>query len=327
MRKAFKAPLTLSLILFLCLAPAIEGDAKTLKVALLLEHDGDSPFNALLKAGLERAGRELGALCSTIIAPRGGEQVEIFRRVASESDLVIVATDNLHEILRDNAGAFRSTKFGSIDAGIRARNIMSVTFADEQAAFLAGVASALAAPKAPLAWLSGEDVPALRSLYNGYVEGAKLADPDRQVAQAVSGSFVDPRAAAEKAESLRERSPAVVVLASGLGNAAARRVLGEILTVAMDGKIEAPNTLGSIVKALDRAVFEIVDSAASGAFAAKEIRVYDLANGGVDFILSKDASKKFVDAARRVRELKEEFAKGALRLPSLRQRTLCDCLD
>ena len=92
MRKAFKAPLTLSLILFLCLAPAIEGDAKTLKVALLLEHDGDSPFNALLKAGLERAGRELGALCSTIIAPRGGEQVEIFRRVASESDLVIVAT-------------------------------------------------------------------------------------------------------------------------------------------------------------------------------------------------------------------------------------------
>lgn len=327
MRKAFKARLTVALLLFFCLAPTLAESAGSLNVALLLEHEGDSPFNALLKAGLERAGRELGANCSTVIAPAGSDQAGIFRRAASEFDLVIVATDGLHELLRDNAGAFGSTKFGSIDAGIRARNIMSVTFADEQAAFLAGVASALAAPKATLAWLSGEDVPALRSLCNGYVEGVKLAEPNRPVARAVSGSFVDPRAAEEKAKSLRAHSPAVVVLASGLGNAAARGVFGEILTVAMDEKSEAPNTLGSIVKALDRAVYEIVASAVGGDFAAKEIRVYDLANGGVDFILSKDSSKKFIDAARRVRELKEEFAKGALRLPSLRQRTLCDCLD
>ncbi|MDE5831909.1 MAG: BMP family ABC transporter substrate-binding protein [Desulfovibrio sp.] len=311
-------------LLAIWLWPDLARGAEALKVVLILEHDGDSSFNKLLIAGLERAKREPDVEGRVIVA--GKDPVDAFRRAAGEADLVIVATDAMHEILRDNAGAFRSVKFGAIDAGIRARNIMSVTFADEQAAYLAGAIAAMSSD-GPLAWLSGADVPSLRSLYNGFVEGAKLADPDRVVVQAVSGSFTDGMLAADKARALASRHPGVAVLASGLGNAAAEKELGRTPVIALDAADDSPRVFGSIVKALDRAVYEIVSSAASGRFAAKEIRTYDLANGGVDFILSKASAKKYPDAARRLAELKGEFAKGSIPLRSARQRTLCDCLD
>ncbi len=95
---------------------------------------------------------------------------EAFRRAAQENDLVIVATDNMHEILRNNAANFRRKKFGVIDAGIRAPNVSCVTFADEQAACLAGAAAAMLAKArgaGAIGWLSGMDTPAMRSLFFG----------------------------------------------------------------------------------------------------------------------------------------------------------------
>lgn len=316
----------LFLALLLALAFVAPARGESLKVILLLEHEGASPFNNLMRAGLEKARAEFGAIAETLVAPRGERQAEIFREAARRADLVIVATDGLHEILRDNAGNFRRVMFGCVDAGVRARNIMSVTFADEQAAYIAGAVAAMLAGNKPLAWLSGEDTPALRSLYNGFVEGARLTREDIRVAQAVSGSFTDPQAAVAKARALLERDPAVVALASGLGNEAAAGELGERPIVAFDAPDPDPRVLGSVVKALDRAVYEITASAASGNFAAKEIRVYDLANGGVDFVLGA-AARKTPDVARRATELRRELIRGAIRPPSLRQRTLCDCLD
>lgn len=122
-----------------------------------------------------------------LVAPPESDQQETFRQAARESDLVLVASDRLHEILRNNAANFRKTMFGCIDAGIRAPNIMSVTFADEQAAYLAGAAAAMLTGRTGLpginrdktvGWLSGEDTPALRSLFSGFSGGAQLIDPE-----------------------------------------------------------------------------------------------------------------------------------------------------
>lgn len=69
-----------------------------------------------------------------------------------------------------------------------------------------------------LGWVSGEDVPALRSLFNGFKEGARLVDPEVRVIQAVSGSFADAAAGGKAAQSLLDQGADVLVLAAGLGN-------------------------------------------------------------------------------------------------------------
>lgn len=320
----------LALAFALC---ACAAQAEPLQVALLLESDSDSAFARLLRKGLAEA-ESPEVKTEIIIAPEGPGQREIFRQAAASHDLVLLASDSLHEELRDNAASFRRVMFGSIDAGIRAPNIMSVTFADEQASFLAGAAAAIYASengaKPPvIGWLSGRDVPALRSLFSGYSEGALLARPGARIIQAVVGSFDDPAQAAKKTEWLIASGAKVVALAAGAGNATAYDVAkaAGVPVIELDAPSGKP-ALGAITKAVDKAVKEIIASAASGKFRRKEIVVYDLANRGADFIIPKGSpASANEEISRRVKELRGEIANGAIRLHSLRQRTLCDCLD
>lgn len=315
-------------IFFFCLTlSATPAFTEPLRVALLLEHEQRSMWTDLLRKGLAITSLP-DIQADVIVASPGPGQRQIFRDAAASHDVVLVASDNLHEALRDNAANFRRVMFGSIDAGIRAPNIMSVTFADEQAAFLAGAAAAMVAggKEAPIiGWLSGADTPALRSLFNGYSEGALLAQPGCRIIQAVVGSFTDPVLAAKKAAWLLDSGASVIALAAGAGNPAAlaearKRGAKVIELDAFSGE----SVLGAIAKAADRAVAEILVSAASGKFRGKEIITYDLANGGVNFETLGSLSPNIL---RRLGELRREIDKGAIRLHSLRQRTLCDCLD
>ena len=143
------------LIFYIAICLANTAYAAPLRVALLLEHGDDSAWTGLLRKGLEQAAKKFDIDAEVLIFPPDESQRDNFRKAAETHDLVLVASDNLHEALRDNAANYRRVKFGSIDAGIRAPNIMSVTFADEQAAFLAGAASAMLASEKPvLGWLT-----------------------------------------------------------------------------------------------------------------------------------------------------------------------------
>lgn len=314
-------------ILLCGLFMAAPAYGQTSRVALLLEHGEPSAWTELLRKGLAKAGSDFGLEANVIIAPPGPGQKEIFLDAARSNDVVLVASDALHELLRDNAANFRRVKFGSIDAGIRAPNIMSVTFADEQAAFLAGAAAAMLAGTSPVVgWLSGKDTPAMRSLFNGFSEGAALAAADARIVQAVAGSFTDPSAAAAKTEWLLKNGARVIVLAAGAGNAAARQIAAKagVPVILLDNSEDS----AVISKRADQAVQEIISSAA-GDFRGKEIITYDLKNGGVAFTGLEHLSSGpgTANIARRIAELKREIADGNIRIRSLRQRTLCDCLD
>lgn len=326
----------------LCLLPsaAIAADGK--KCALLLEHKEAAPYTDLLRKGFSKAGSDFGLETSVIIADEDSDQEEAFRKAAAENDLIIVATDNMHEILRDNAANYRRKKFGVIDAGIRAPNVTCVTFADEQAAFLAGAAAAMLAKarnSSTIGWLSGMDTPAMRSLFSGFSAGAEMAVPNIRVIQAVVDSFTDPQTAAAKAAQLAmlqdtgADGASVIALAAGAGNQAAAQALKGSATLVISLDAWQPNLLpgqvcAGIAKSLDRAIWQICEDFAKDRFKAKEIAVFDLANRGVALQgLDEFAQKKYPDVIRRVKELAGELEKGGITLRSMRQRTLCDCLD
>ncbi|MDR0816305.1 MAG: BMP family ABC transporter substrate-binding protein [Desulfovibrio sp.] len=321
-----------------------ESAVKPLRAALLLEHDGGD-WAGLLRAGLVQAGRKFSVTVEVMSESLAEEQETLFHRAAREFDLVIVASDRFHEILRNNAANYRKTLFGCVDAGVRAPNIMSVTFADEQAACLAGAAAAMLTvqtglpgvnSKKVLGWLAGEDVPAMRSLINGFTDGARLIDPEMRVINAFSGSFSSRGRAREETQRLLDAGCDVLVLAAGTGNAEALSLAGGqgCYLVGMDENRDAllpGRVLTSIVKRADRAVYDIVSAAASGRFRGKEIIVYDLANNGVGITdmarFKASAGRNFPDDMdRRLAELRKELVSGGIQIKSLRARTLCDCL-
>ncbi|WP_291438882.1 BMP family ABC transporter substrate-binding protein [Desulfovibrio sp.] len=329
--------------------PAPATAENPLRVALLLEHPGgDNGWNDALLHGLERARRDLPVQTDVLVAPPQADTAALqtfFQNAATSHDMVLVASDRLHESLRNNAANFRRTMFGCIDAGIRAPNIMCITFADEQAAYLAGAAAAMLTTQTALpginadrtiGWLSGEDVPAMRSLLNGFVEGARLVDPEVRVINKITGSFTDAESGRQAARQLLDQGADVLVLACGAGNgpamdeAAAHGAYVVGLDNNQDNRLPG-RVLTSIVKKADTAVYDLVAAAASGNFKGKEILIRDLQNGGVDITDMapfKAAAGKNIPAGleRRLRELRGELIHGGIRLKSLREKTLCDCL-
>ena len=327
--------LLLPLLLCCVCLPMSAHAAGPLSVTLLLEHNPQSDWNRLLQQGLERAAGEFGLAPRVVTVSANDDALSAFRDAAREaagtSGLVLVASQKLHEILRDNAGNFRKARFGCVDAGIRAPNIMCVTFADEQGAYLAGVAAAMRMSSQKggkrheaVGWLSGEDVPAMRSLFNGFAEGVKNTSPSLRVLHGVAGSFADADRARAEARRLIGEGVGVLALASGMGNAAAlaeAKAVGiDVIGLDVDHAQRWPgHVLTSIVKKADQAVYSIVAATARDDFRGKEIVTYDL-SGGVAVTPPADKNIR-----RRLDEVEREIAHGGIRIQSLRERTLCDC--
>lgn len=327
-----------------CFSAPLVRAGEPLRVALLLEHDSPTGWSILLRQGLEQASRETGAIARVVIAGPGPEQERIFQQAARENDLVLVASAGLHEVLRNNAGSFRQRKFGCIDTGVRAANIMSVSFADEQAAYLAGFAAAsvaAAAGREAVGWLAGPDldqVPQMRSMFNAFSEGAVFARPGIRVILGQSGSFAKPGAARAEARRLLSSGAGVIVLAAGMGDQPAREEIAaagaRAIGLAPAGPDQAVKSGGLLVttirKRADLAVMEIVRSAASGNFAGKKIITHDLADGGVALddlrhYLASAGKSAPAGLASRLGEIRHELENGGIRVKSLRVRTLCDC--
>lgn len=339
--------LFLFVLCLLCLPPVLCGhaaEAAPLRVCLLLESNApDKGWHDLLKSGLERAGRDFSLEAWVAVAPAGGDQQAVFRAEAARADLLIVADDSLHEVLRNNAAAFPRVRFGCIDTGVRAANIMSVSFADEQAAFLAGVAAAMMTtgnsrgmnPHKTLGWLSGQETGPIVTMLNGFLEGARLVDPHMRIVHRSVGSFADAERARTLCGEILDEGADIVVLAAGEAGLSALDVLAERQALAIgmaadqDG-LRPGVVLTSILKQADRAVYEIVRSLAQGNFQGSEILVWNLADSGVgitDFgSFVRGAGNHLPPRlSSRLKELRGELVQGNIRLPSLRQRTLCNC--
>ncbi len=181
-----------------------------------------------------------------------------------------------------------------------------------------------------IGWLSGMDTPAMRSLFSGFSACAEMTMPDIRVAQAIAGSFTDSGAAAEKAAQLAGTA-SVIALAAGAANPAAAKAIrdSKALVICLDAwqpDLAPGKTVAGITKAVDRAIWQLCEDFAKDRFRAKEIVIYDLANKGVG-LAGFDDKGKYPDISRRVSELKREIENGNIALRSMRQRTLCDCLD
>ena len=218
-----------------------------------------------------------------------------------------------------------------------ALSVLLPTLAGAAAAMLTGRTGLLGINRdKTVGWLSGEDTPALRSLFSGFSGGAQLIDPEIRVINAVAGSFTDARAARGEARRLLDQGADVLALAAGAGNEGALAEARErgIYIVGLDtdqAQVLPGHVLTSILKRADRAVYEIVADASRGNFQGKKIITYDLSNDGVGItdpraFTAAAGQNAPPDLERRLKDLRAELLSGSIRLKSLRARTLCDCL-
>ena len=215
-----------------------------------------------------------------------------------------------------------------------ADNTVSIFFAEQQASFLAGIATALETETNKVAFLGGMEVPAVQKLGWGFVAGIAYANArlgtDVEVTDYIyQGTFTDLDAGKAIAAGMYDKGVDVVFAAAGvvgvgaINEAKTRAESGNevfIVGVDVDQYDEGLLTNGSSViltsamKYLGQAAYEQIDAYANGEFKGGRTSLMDVNMNGVGLPganpnLSDETIKQVNEAAKMIREGEIEVPK------------------
>ncbi len=298
--------LVFSLVLTAC-EPAAEPEEETFSVGMITDMGGvdDKSFNATSWAGVERAIEELGVEGSFLESRQQTDYAtNIMQYINQDTDLIITVGFLLADDTAEFAERYPEQHFAIVDMPSLADNVRGLTFATDEAGFLAGYAAAAATQTGRVATFGGINIPPVSIFMVGFEYGVNYYNEqhgtDVEVlgwnTEANTGVFVgnfdstdDGRQVAETF--LNEGADIVMPVAGpvGLGSAQAvrERGTGWIIGVDTDWTISAPEysdiIFTSVMKNMDVAVFDSIETAMADDFTGfgGETYVGTLENDGV----------------------------------------------
>ena len=273
---------------------------------------GDKSFNDSAAAGLDAAKKKFGVTAKEVTVTTGSdsEREDKLRLLAAAGYNPIIAVGFLYAGPIKAVGAdYPNTQFGIIDdASVDLLNVAGLVFAEEQGSYLAGVAAALATKSGKIGYIGGVRIPLLQKFEAGFVAGVKATNKKASVdVKYVSeppdfSGFNDPAKAKVIAKGMIDKGADVIYSAaggSGAGNFAAAtdaaKAGKKVWTIGVDSDqyltasaAEKKNMLTSMIKRVDRAVYDVIATAIVGSSVNDVLdesgiygRTYNLALDGV----------------------------------------------
>src|SRR5690625_232343 len=164
-------------------------DVKDFSVAMVTDTGGidDKSFNQSAWEGLEAWGEEHG-----VDKGAGGYDYaqseddsdylpNFTRLVKNEFDLVFGIGFLLEDAVFEIASQYPDNYFAIVDTVVEAPNVASITFAEHEGSFLAGVAAAMKTKTNKIGFVGGVDSDLINKFEVGFVAGAKSVNPDIEV--------------------------------------------------------------------------------------------------------------------------------------------------
>ncbi len=280
-----------TLVATLFVAPSATA-VKHIKIKVGLAYDiggrGDKSFNDSAAAGLDAAKKKFGVATKEVTVGTGSdsEREAKLRLLASAGYNPIIAVGWLYGgPLKKVALDYPKVQFGIVDdASIDLLNVASLVFAEEQGSYLAGVAAALASKSGKIGYIGGVRIPLLQKFEAGFVAGVKATNKKATVnVKYVTefpdfSGFNDPAKAKVIAKGMIDKKVDVIYSAaggSGAGNFAAATEAAaagkKVWTIGVDSDqylsasaAEKKNMLTSMLKRVDRAVYDVIATAVAG---------------------------------------------------------------
>ena len=248
---------------------------------------GDQNFNDLAKRGLDRAVEELGVQGEVIESRDAAGYIPNLTQAAEQGDLTVGVGFLLTEAITEVANQYPDDKFLLIDSVSEAPNVESVTFRENEGAFLSGVLAARMTKSNKLGVVGGVKIPPVIRYAVGFEAGAKSANPDIEVVVAYADNFEDP--ALGKELTLAQFNQGVDIVfpvagRTGIGSFDAAKELGEgYWVIAADtdqSQLGAEHQLAVSEKGVDTALFLTAQQVVDGTFEGGN-RSLGLAEDGV----------------------------------------------
>ncbi|MGH3239642.1 MAG: BMP family lipoprotein [Spirillospora sp.] len=315
-----------------------EGGKKALKIGLAFDIGGrgDQSFNDSAAAGLDRAKKDLNVQTEEISAkpdePDADKESRL-RLMANKGYNPIIGvgfayTTSLIKVAKD----FPNTKFLVVDADqckVEGANVSGACFAEEQGSYLVGAAAAMKSKSGTIGFIGGVNVPLIVKFYAGFEAGAKKAKPGikilppKYLTQPPNfNGFKDTGLGNEAAKGQLDQGADVIYHAAGGAGIGVIKTVGGAKKWAIGVDSDQYNQpavagvkdqiLTSMVKHVDLAVYDFVESVAKNTFKAGTTQ-YDLKNDGVGYATS---GGHVDDIKAKLDELKSGIVSGTIKVPT-----------
>jgi basic membrane protein A len=249
----------------------------------------DRSFNQSAWAGVQQAGKELGAYVQYIETVDTRDYVKNISTFADEKyDVIVTVSFNLRQATREAAGTNPDIDFIGVDQDQfegTIDNLAGLVFPEDEAGFLAGALAAMMSKTHKVGAVCASDgAAAIWRLGEGYTAGAAYTDELNGMSSDVSvvyhsdagfeTAFFDPEWGAETASAMMDQGMDVIFGCGGsTGNGAliAAADLGAYaIGVDTDQYLTlpeaAPRMLSSAMKLITPGVFELIKLSRDGAF-------------------------------------------------------------
>lgn len=288
----------------------------------------DDSFNWMTVTGLNRLKRKFDI---KVEVRHGGFSYDEFKKetdslLADNATIVIINSSNNHQKIAEYISNHPEVIFIMNDARIDGyKNLSSISYGQCMGSCLVGALCAWQTQTGKVGFIGGNEHHVIKDFLDGFRQGVQLSGRDVDIVvqfirKGVSAKgYEDPKQANMIARGMYASGVDIIYSVAGLsGNGviqAASKTGNYVVGVDSDQDFMAKGTvLTSMMKRLDVAVYNEVLSVLEGRF-SPGIKEYDLSNNGVGLTEMKYTEHLISsDVKRRLSELKEQLATGAIRL-------------
>lgn len=307
--------------------------ASSFRAALVFDTGGkdDKSFNASANLGLEEAAKELSLGTDgikTVESRTSADYKTNITNFASQGYNIVIAVGfNMADALKDVSAQFPNTKFAIVDSDApdNTKNVSGLRFREEQGSFLAGFLAASMSKTKKIGFVGGMKIPLIEKFEAGYKAGAKTAgfDPEKQVYASYVGDWDDLSKGKSQAKLQFDQGADVVFQAAGKAGLAVITEAKErgkgfyAIGVDQDQDDIAPGrVLTSMVKHVDKAVFDTIKAAKDGKFEAGN-HMFAMKDGGVGLSEFKYTKQDIpADVLGKLEKLQKLISDGTVKPPA-----------
>jgi basic membrane protein A and related proteins len=318
-------------------------------VALVTDTGGlnDGGYNELSNTGYTKAQTQYGFKRVVIQTNSPNDYLQNLTTAAQQADMVIAIGFNMEVALDRVARQYPTKKFAIVDGCAVADtttydcdnlpNVATLYFSEQQAGCLVGAIAGQmevdGKSKVPnllgyntIGAVGGQAIPPVIRYIAGYKYCAEKVDPTVKFALSYSNDFSDASKCKADAESeiTEQHADIVFQVAGGCGigvlDAATEKNVYSIGVDADQGKDSSgkqrPSVITSALKRVDSAVYDIINDAETGAYAAYVAKpyTYDIAHDGVGYAPASSAVPQ--DAVDKANTFESQIQAGTLVPPT-----------
>ena len=322
---------SLALVAALALTVASVGSAKQtapadFSVALVTDIGGlnDKGFNASAYKGLKDAQKKLGIKGRVFISKSANDYIPNLSTGARGYDMVIAVGFLMSDTTAAVAKRFPNVKFGIVDVSApfmkgKPKNVRGITFAEQEAGCLVGVAAATVSKTNVISSVGGLKIPPVDAFIAGYQFCAKRLKPNITTLNGYSQDFVAQDKCKEVAlQQMGEDADVVFQVAGGCGLGALQGAKEQKkwgIGVDNDQGFLGNHVLTSATKKVDVGVYETIRLGMSNRWKGGVDTIFNVKNKGVGFgKISKTAPNR-VALANRLAKWSRDLASGKVKPP------------